>query len=68
LSYRVGDAIGLMLGLQKSGWDFNLNFDLIADEKADYLQNPGAIEISCAKIINFNHTPKIQPVLFCPRL
>lgn len=68
MSYRIGDAVGILMGMQWSGWQFHLNLDLIADEKVNYLQNPGAAEICMSKIINLNSTPKIQPILFCPRL
>lgn len=68
LGYRVGDAMEILLGTRYKTWNFDLSYDITVSSASTYTNYNGAIELSASKIFNIPSTPKVKPIIICPRL
>jgi type IX secretion system PorP/SprF family membrane protein len=68
LGYRVGDALQILTGASYQNWNIGISYDLTISEASNYNQHNGALELALYKIILFNKKPKVNPIIFCPRL
>lgn len=68
LGYRMNDALQFLTGARYQRWSLGIAYDLTVSSASLYNQYNGAIELSLARIINFDRTPKVKPVFFCPKL
>jgi len=68
IGYRADDAIQFLAGIVYNGWDVGLSYDLTVSSAARHTNNFGGIEIGIKKIFFSKKTPKIKPVVLCPKL
>ncbi len=68
LGYRIGDAIELLLGTRYKSWNIDFAYDITMSSASTYNNYNGAIELSASKIIVIPKTPKVKPIVICPRL
>jgi len=68
LSHRVGESLDFITGYAAERLYISLSFDVLTSQTVDFIPNPGAIELGAYYIIYKAHTPKLKPVIFCPRL
>jgi type IX secretion system PorP/SprF family membrane protein len=68
IAMRAGESIDLILGYQSNKFYTTVSFDIVTNSLASHISNPGGIELGAFYIFNKDAKPKIEPVLFCPRL
>jgi type IX secretion system PorP/SprF family membrane protein len=68
MGYRVGDAIEILLGGRYKTWNIDLAYDITVSSASLYTNHNGAIELSISKMFVIPKTPKVKPIIICPRL
>lgn len=68
MSHRIGESLDFITGYAADRLYISLSFDVLTSQTVDFIPNPGAIELGAYYIIYKTHKPKLQPVIFCPRL
>lgn len=68
LGYRVNDALQAMVGMNYKKWDFGLSYDFTISSASVYNNHNGAIEFGVFRILDIPRTPKVIPMILCPRL
>lgn len=68
LSHRMGESLDFITGYAAERLYISLSFDVLTSQTVDFIPNPGAIELGAYYILYKPHTPKLKPIVFCPRL
>jgi type IX secretion system PorP/SprF family membrane protein len=68
LSHRMGESLDFITGYATERLYISLSFDVLTSQSVDFIPNPGGIELGAFYILFKPHTPKLKPIIFCPRL
>lgn len=64
--YRLGDAVQLLTGARYQDYLFTLSFDYHLTDVSQL--SPYTFELGAAKVFTINKRPKIDPIIYCPRI
>ena len=68
INHRWGESIDIVAGYGTDQLYLTAAFDIVLGTLGDLFNSKGAVEIGAFYIIRINHTPKLNPLIICPRL